>query len=375
MPVAHPTFTLTLCFTLVALQGTSMAYLGSFEEQDGYRIPLNGNITSLDFAGDAKFYLNNNSANGFTGIVPSSTFPSTLGDATHGPDLSRYNAGQFGTNASGPGGTATDIADNTGLWRAQLGGRLNEDIGGVSPIYQYLGSTAGNVFLQNRDYAQAYRYTGAHGGAQVLNLLAQDTSLRYDYTLDSRDFGGTNPAATANSIVTMAFWFCPADTDDTDTGNLLGLSLRDAMGQSVFEVGYTGDNIVQYRLSGGGAWISTGTTAGSQGWSEISITLDTAADTVSLSVRGYDDLNTLLGPVDSILTNQALGIDADALTELRGDLRGGTLDNGALPYKNYFDDFTFSATPVAVPEPGSAFGVVVGLLVLSRRRRSTRRVR
>lgn len=71
------------------LPQSAMAYLGSFEEADGYRIPQNGVISSLGFGGDAMFHLNNNAVNGFTGIVPASTFPNTLADATHGLDLSR----------------------------------------------------------------------------------------------------------------------------------------------------------------------------------------------------------------------------------------------------------------------------------------------
>ncbi len=352
------------------LPQSAMAYLGSFEEDDGYRIPQNGMISSLGFGGDAMFYLNNNAVNGFTGIVPASTFPNTLGDISHGPDLSRYNAGAYGINGGGPGGTASDIADNSGAWKALVGGRLNEDLGGtLANGFQYLGNTGGLVFSQNRDYVHAYRYTGAHGGSQVLNFLAQDTSLQYDYALDSRDLGGTNPSATLASIIAMTFWFCPADTDDTDAGNLFGLTLRDALGQSVFSVGYTGENVVQYRMTGsGGSWISSASQVGTQGWSEMSVVLNTQSDTVNVSVRAYDDLTATLGSSVSILTGQSLGVNADALTDLRWDLRGGTLDNGAVSYKNYFDDFSFNVAPV--PEPGSALGVVLGSLILIRRRRS-----
>ncbi len=351
------------------LPQSAMAYLGSFEEDDGYRIPQNGMISSLGFGGDAMFYLNNNAVNGFTGIVPASTFPNTLGDISHGPDLSRYNAGAYGINGGGPGGTASDIADNSGAWKALVGGRLNEDLGGtLANGYQYLGNTGGLVFAQNRDYVHAYLYTGARGGSQVLNFLAQDTSLQYDYALDSRDLGGTNPSATLASIIAMTFWFCPADTDDTDAGNLFGLTLRDSLGQSVFSVGYTGENVVQYRMTGsGGSWISSASQVGSQGWSEMSVVLNTQSDTVNVSVRAYDDLAATLGSSVSILTGQNLGVNADALTDLRWDLRGGTLDNGAVSYKNYFDDFSFNVAPV--PEPGSALGVVLGTLILARRRR------
>ena len=85
------------------------AYLGSFEEADGYRIPGaggSGNIASGFFVGDSQFYLNNTPANGFTGIVAPGAYPNGMGDAKHGADVSRYNAGQYGTGGSGPGGAA-----------------------------------------------------------------------------------------------------------------------------------------------------------------------------------------------------------------------------------------------------------------------------
>ncbi|MBK8090781.1 MAG: hypothetical protein IPK32_01955 [Verrucomicrobiaceae bacterium] len=247
-------------------------------------------------------------------------------------------------------------------------GDVQEDIGGTAANgYQYYGNTGGLPFSQNRDYAQAYRYTGARSGSQVLNFLAQDVDMRYDYSLDSRDFGGVNPLSTTASLVTMAFWICPADTDDTDPDNVMGLSLRDAIGQTVFEVGYTGENILQYRLAGSSNWVSTGTTTGATGWSEIALVLNTAANTISLSARGYDDLNAVLGGMDTILSDQALGLDADALTELRWDLQGGALNNDGLSYKNYFDDFSITAAPV--PEPSPALATVLGMALMLRRKR------
>lgn len=339
---------------LVALlwpQG-ARAYLGSFEEQDGYRLPGDGQILSAFLAGDAQFYLNNIDANGFTGIVPLGAFPNTLGDGTHGADLSRYNAGDYGTNGGGPGGTAADIVDNSGLWRALAGGRLNEDVD--APYY-----SGGNF---NRDYVQAYRYPGAHSGTSVLNLLASDTDLSYAYTLDARDFNGTAPLATGGSLIQMAFWLCPSDWDDTDTDNILSLSLRDSMDQTVFQVGYTGDNMLQYRLPGGG-WQTTANRMGTSGWSEVVVILDTANNTAGIVVSAYDDTSSTLGAQTYVLANQALGLDAGALTGLQWDLRGGTLNNGAASFKNYFDDFNFTLNPVLVPEPGGA--LLVGWAVLT----------
>jgi hypothetical protein len=60
-------------------------------------------------AGDAQFFLNNIDVNGFTGVVPLGTYPNTMGDGTHGADLSRCNTGQYETPNGGPGGTAVDL--------------------------------------------------------------------------------------------------------------------------------------------------------------------------------------------------------------------------------------------------------------------------
>lgn len=336
------------------------AYLGSFEEQDGYRIPLDGQILSTFLAGDAQFYLNNIDANGYTGVVPLGTYPNTLGDGTHGADLSRYNAGEYGTNHGGPGGAAVDIADNSGLWRALAGGRLEEDAN--APYYYDSNFT--------RDYVHAYRYPGARTGSAVLNFLASETNLSYAYTLDARDFNGTAPAATGSSLIQMAFWLCPSDWDDTDTDNILSLSLRDAMGQTVFQVGYTGDNMLQYRLSGG-TWQTTTDRLGSAGWSELVVILDTVNNTAGIAVSAYDDNTSSLGPQAYVLANQSLGLDSDALTGLQWDLRGGPLNNGAASFKNYFDDFSFTASPVPVPEPGCLVltSLAIVVLLLPRKRR------
>jgi len=61
-------------------------------------------------------------------------------------------------------------------------------------------------------------------------------------------------------------------------------------------------------------------------------------------------------------------LDALALTDLTWDLRGGSLDNGAVGFKHYFDDFSFALTPV--PEPtGALLLMLTGLVAGLRRRR------
>lgn len=347
---------ITLLLSGVALP--TLAYLGSFEESDGYRIPGaggSGSILSLNFAGDAQFYLNNVPANGLTGIVAPGTYPNTLGDNNHGQDLSRYNAGQYGTGGGGPGGTAADIADNSGLWRALAGGRLNEDIG--APVYQ------GGQF--QRDYVAAYGYTGAHSGSQVLNLLAYDQDMRYSYSLDSRDFDGTNPLSTSDMRIDLSFWTCPTDADDGIAigANTVAMSFRDSIGQILIDVGYTGDNLLQYRVGGAATWQTTSISLGTQGWSEITLSLNTFANSVSLSARGFDDNNSILNTSTTVLTDELFGFDTANVTEIQWS---ATDVDG---FKNFFDDFNFNLT--AVPEPGSAVLVLLAGLVGMRRRRST----
>ncbi|MES2598107.1 MAG: PEP-CTERM sorting domain-containing protein [Verrucomicrobiota bacterium] len=343
-----------LIFLSFSGSGAVWAYLGGFEESDGYRVPSSGNILSLNFAGDAQFYLGNNPANGFTGIVAPGAYPNSLGDATHGLDVSRYNAGQYGSGGGGSGGSGIDIADNTGSWRALSGGRLNEDLG--APYY------LGGPF--QRDYIAGYNYGSARTGSQVLNLLAYDENLRYSYSLDSRDFDGINPVTASDMRIEASFWTCPTDADD-DLAigiNTVALSFRDSMGQILVDVGYTGDNFLQYRVGGASTWQVTALNLGATGWSQISLVLDTHSNSVSLAARAYSDLTGTLGADTTVLTNELLGFNTDNVTEIQWtatDVDG---------FKNFFDDFDFTLMSV-VPEPGSLLLVLLAGLVGMRRRR------
>ncbi len=184
--------------------------------------------------------------------------------------------------------------------------------------------------------------------------------------MDSRDFGGISPASTAGLQVQMSFWVKPTDWDDPDTGNIFGLSLLDSANHPMFEVGYTGDNHLQYRMTGG-AWITTAYIIGSMGWSEITVTLDTLGNTASLGVSAYNDNTSLLASNSSVLSNQSLGVVSGAFTGLQWDLRGGTLNNGAISYINSFDDFNFAVAPV--PEPGCVTLILLAAALLQAPRR------
>lgn len=346
-------FLKAMIFLSISGVGPAWGYLGSFEQSDGYRVPSSGNIVSLNFAGDAQFYLGNNSANGFTGIVAPGAYPNTLGDSAHGVDVTRYNAGQYGNGGGGPGGTAVDIADNTGLWRALAGGRLNEDAG--APFY------LGGQF--QRDYIAAYSYASARTGSQVLNLLAYDENLSYSYSLDSRDFDGINPATTSDMLIEASFWTCPTDADDVIAVgmNTVAVSFRDSMGQILVDIGYTGDNLLQYRLAGSSIWQTTALSLGVSGWSQINLALNTHTNSISLAARAYSDLNTSLGANTTVITDESLGFNTENVTDI--EWTATDVDG----FKNFFDDFDFTLT--AVPEPGSLLLVLLAAIVGMRRRR------
>lgn len=356
----------------LALPTSGRAFLGSFEEEDGYHTPITvtgyldlggrGLIPTLSIAGDAVFY-NGDPSNGLISWVPPSATPNSEGDGTHGSDVTRYNAGAFGINNGGVGGIGTDIRDDTGLWLAVAGGRINEDVN--APNYN-------GTAVQARDHIIAWRYPNPHAGDQVLDVLASEVDLTYDYSLDSRDLNGLAPNQTSQYRTTMSFWFCPTDSDDGFADNVFSLSLRDETGQSLLEFGYTGDNTLQYRVGNSSLWQTTAVNVGTHGWSQATMTVDAFANTASFSAIAWDDGNGSLTAHDFI-TDVALGVDAASLETLRWNTEGGILDAGvgAVAYKNTFDDFQFNA--VLVPEPGSAWLITLaGLLTLRRRRKQSR---
>ena len=352
----------------LALPTGAHAYLGSFEEDDGYHTPVTvagyldlggmGHIPTLSIVADAVFY-NGDPSNGLISWVPPAATPNSAGDGTHGPDVTRYNAGAFGSNNGGPGGLGTDIGDDTGLWQAVSGGRINEDA--AAPNYN-------GTAIQSRDHIIAWRYPSPHSGDQVMDVLASEVDLTYDYSLDSRDLNGLAPTLTSQYRTTMSFWFCPTDSDDGFADNVFSLSLRDQTGQSLLEFGYTGDNTLQYRVGSSSLWQTTSVSVGTHGWSQAVMTVDAFNNTASFSAVAWDDGTGSLTSHDFI-TDAALGVDADSLDTLRWSTEGGVLDvgAGAVAHKNTFDEFQFNA--VLVPEPGGAWFVGLGALVALRRKR------
>lgn len=335
-----PRFTVFLLSTLAIITSSAQAYLGDFEVADGYLGVLSPVVSSQNLGTDWQ---------DGTGFVPATLgYSGTMSEYMRGgPDVTRYNAGEYGVNGGGPGGSAADIVDNNGLWVDNNGGRLTVDASnGASP----------------------FNYVTAHGGAaksgtSFLAIRAIDANLNYDYHVDSRDLGGVNPDTIAGGVYEMGFWFCPGQVIGSGgtTDNIFGLAFKDDAGVAGVSFGYNGQGTIQYNLGGGALWTDTAVAVGANDWSYASITFDTTTDQASMIISAWNDTLGVLGGPVNVFSNSSMGVDMASL-----ELLNWTLD--ATMDKNFFDDTSMTFTPV--PEPSGVLLIgLTGFLVRFRRRR------
>ena len=273
---------------------TTHAYLGGFEEQDGYIYGTPNNFT--------------------------------LG----GNDVTRYNAGQFGTNNGGPGGPAVSITPDTGLWQAIAGGRL--------------------LNQANDYYVIRHSAPGGHSSPNVLGMTTGNSGFvgidsLYHYSFDSRDFDGAAPASLTGDTVDVEFLWCPQNVvTSTLTSPGATIQFIDSAGATWFELGVFGvSENVSYRIGGGaGTWTATGFNASAafSDFDQVFLTFDLAADTVSFSF-----FETAATTLHNVLSNAPLGGDMDYL-----DTMG--LFMQAENTKNFMDDFDFIVNKIPEPATG-----------------------
>lgn len=149
-------------------------------------------------------------------------------------DVNTYNAGQYGTNNGGPGGSSASLPLNTGLWS-----RL-DPVGGP-------GSYATGHLWRDRVYTNS---SGASGLASDQGLVLTTNhqgwggnALHYRYAMDNRDYNGAPVASSANSVVNVSFWWC--SQLDMNVGNgYFGneFTFRDSANKVAYRLGLTERN-------------------------------------------------------------------------------------------------------------------------------------
>lgn len=322
-----------LALTALATAPAS-AYLGSFGPSDGYNLLV-------------------------------------LSGSVNWSDVSYYNAGQYGPNA-GNGTGPTLQTPNAGLWR------INSQAGGFFATAAARNAntpptTAGYSPTLPSGTVGAYIVGGHFPGRNNdgYNLAVRNDTpagtgaIDYDYTIDSYDFAGYNPASVTAGSVSTQFYFCPnpsdpVSPDGTPPGDKFILSLTDSIGNIGAQWGYARDNEIYWRAGSTGAWNYTGVYADASNWDGVRIDIDLSADTFGID---YYDVGTNTW-ASIAAAGTALGTPMADLTHLGWSLVDGV--SSGLGGKNYFDDFSFH---VSVPTPGTLALTASGLLLTARRRR------
>jgi hypothetical protein len=291
--------------------GPAHAYLGGFEDPDGYKPFLNDVVT--------------------------------------------YNAGAYGANAGG--GAYTLITPNTGLWTKLQG-----------PLYPATGTAGGIAYGTGH---QNFDRTNPSTSDQALVITTNVDGWgagpqEYSYSLDSFDLGGVNPLSTGGQIVNLSFWSCAQIFGIGEGGGLLAdtigdtISFYDSSGTLGFEVGYRqpGTTTDFAATNVNGTWVQSTVSVNPSTYHRWDITLDLGLQTVSIDIfEGATLTNLVTG--SSLINNMA------NFTELRFESTAGI--NNAKIWS--LDDFTVQV----VPEPTSLALLGLGGLALLRRQRTMAR--
>ena len=292
---------------LWALAGPAQAYLGGFEDLDGY------NNDYLSGAGP-------------------------FGNGASGYNVFYYNAGAYGTNAGGPGGGPVDIPNNTGLW-SQL---------------DAVAATGNRYAIAHAQIGAEHSYVGdAMLGLRNTATGASDLNVRY--SLDSRDFGGVTPGTSLASAVLWSLRVCP---DPVSFGPGLGLpvfywAFRDSSLDAGLLLGWDQNNKMLYKSPTDAAWTYTNYTLDHLNYDRLELQMDSIAKTWSLSafdVSANADV--------TVVSSGILAASMDALTTIDWTLARDQA-------KTYFDESSFSV----IPEPSSAVLCLLAYAAVGRRRR------
>jgi hypothetical protein len=305
--------------TLALSPGNAHAWLGGFEQADGYQPFLNM--------------------------------------------VQNYNAGHYGPN-SGYGGGPVAITPNTDFWTAVQGGFFSG------------GNVSYATGHQNYDRLWLNNAIGSTNN-QCLQLTTHHTgwggpALEYTYNVDTPDLGGVAPAATAGQKVTISFWWLGhlqgADSSGGVLENYFGhaIQFRDSSNAVGFQVGMTqhttGDKVTFWN---GSSLFESTIPAPSSKYDRWDITLDLAAQTVSADYYEF-----LPNTTTTVLTNVPLMTTMSNFSSM--DMRTSPGVTNEKFFGLRLDDFVMHST---VPEPATfaAVGLASAALMMRRPGRSRRR--
>jgi hypothetical protein len=311
---------LAAMFAANSVSSLAYGYLGSFGTQDGY-----------------------------------DTLGALGGSVTYLPE---YNAGEYGTNNGGPGGSAVVSGTlNQGLW-VDLN-RTSDDR--PFPDRHYLirhNPVVSPTVDGNEDYLGMRNDPGS---------LAPnpDQSLEIRYSFDARDFNGASPTSTGNSLIDWSIYVCPGNPGSVPTQDWFQWTFRDSDGDIGLELGYNSDRFVQYRDKPGDPWSVTTHQLNSSNWDRLNVVFNMLADTWSLTI-GDRSGNTFVDT--TIFTDRPFNMPLDNLATADWQLR--PLGETPEANKNFFDGSGFSVT--VIPEPSTIVLLSLGTSVLIRRLRPAR---
>ncbi|MCB1228584.1 MAG: putative Ig domain-containing protein, partial [Verrucomicrobiales bacterium] len=265
---------------LAAAAPQAQAYLGGFEDADGYYNGVAG------------------------GIKP--------------PDVAVYNAGEYGTNpgGTGPGGAYTPMPLNSGLWTAlAYGAFLDPSTNDESYVVGHEGGNSGASSLAFNNF----------GGAG---------ELHYTYAFDSRDFG-VLPTSVTDGTVTLDFDLCPVWGTGLPAGAYHTMNFKGANGATALSVASYADGTANSNYyTNVGTWVDSGINSNTAGWDHVTITFtlsSSANDKVTLSYT-----SSISGITTTVLNNVNVANNIDSLA-----LLDFTQVQGANKY--YYDNYLVSA--------------------------------
>ncbi len=307
--ILNVTFAICFIYT-ISLTQSAHAYLGGFENVDGYRPFLD--------------------------------------------DVANYNAGAHGVNAGG--GAYSTITPNSGQW-VKLQGSLIPATGTTGAVSYATGH-------QNVDRLNPS--TAAQGLVITTNADGWTAGPQeYSYAVDSFDLAGVNPLTTGATTVDISFWSCAQIVGSNDPNSGLGagtigdtVSFYDSSGNLGFSVGYRQPGITtDFAATNVGSWVQSAVAVNPSTYHRWDISLDLLNDTVSIDIFEGTTLTNLV-------SGAPLVNNMGDLSELRFESTAGV--NNAKIWS--LDDFGFDVRQI--PEPSSVV-LMVGAVIctLARRRR------